>query len=69
MIFWKWTNGEKYEKTQIPLKAETDKHTHTNNAELFFAKESKRECIDGKLLHRSLMPQIGLNPFLQNYKP
>ena len=62
MIFWKWSNNcnqsNNYEKS-------FSKQSPTSNENNFNSK-NKREIIDGKLSSRSMMPQIGLNPFLQN---
>jgi hypothetical protein len=65
MIFWKWsgnTQKNNYEKSFVKPSSQFINHTpqhETNN-------RNKREIIDGKLSSRSMMPQIGLNPFLQN---
>lgn len=58
MILWKWSNGEKYEKS---LK----KEKNIKEKEILFHRESKREDIDTKLSERIMIAQIGLNPFFQ----
>jgi hypothetical protein len=58
IILWKWSNGEKYEKT-------LNKEKKIINDVLFY-RESKRENIDTKLSGREMVTQIGLNPFFQN---
>ena len=55
MIFWKWSNGEKCEKS---LKKD--------KIDIKFYVENKREEIGSKLSEREMFAQIGLNPFLQN---
>jgi hypothetical protein len=57
-FFWKWTYGEKYEKS---LKKE-----NINQNNILFHVENKREEIGSKLSERTMIAQIGLNPFLQN---
>ena len=55
MIFWKWKkDDDKYNKSYINVKQKE----YTNF--------SKREDIDSKLSNRSMVAQIGLNPFMQN---
>jgi hypothetical protein len=58
MISWKWSNGEKYEKS---LKKEKNIIN-----DISFQRESKREDIDTKLSGREMVAQIGMNPFFQN---
>lgn len=62
MIFWKWSNNNlstnNHEKSFI--NPSSPQHNNDNN------NKNKREIIDGKLSSRSMIPQIGLNPFLQN---
>lgn len=61
MIFWKWSNGEKYIQSNKNIIQQNN-----NNNNIPFHKENKREEIESKLSGRSMIAQIGLNPFLQN---
>jgi hypothetical protein len=61
MFHWKWTHGEKYEKTS---KEERNKKHILN--EILFQVENKREEMVAKLSEREMFAQIGLNPFSQN---
>ena len=73
---WKWSIGEPYEKSYKYVVAQSDAITNANmntnantntNANINnFVKESKREDIDEKLSNRTMIAQIGLNPFYQN---
>jgi hypothetical protein len=64
MIFWKWSNNNlsknNPEKSFIKSSSSSQHNNNDNN------NKNKREIIDGKLSSRSMIPQIGLNPFLQN---
>ena len=62
MIFWKWRkDDDKYDKS---YKHVVEQINHPEQKEqLNF---SKREYIDSKLSNRSMVAQIGLNPFMQN---
>ncbi len=57
MFSWKWTFGEPCQKSL--------RNTHSN-FDTNFVRESKREDIDEKLSNRTMVAQIGLNPFLKN---
>ena len=57
-ISWKWSNGEKYEKS---YKQEKIKQNNIS-----FHIENKREEIGAKLSEREMIAQIGLNPFSKN---
>ena len=61
IIYWKWSNGEKYKKS---YKQEKIKKNIIND--VLFHVENKREEIGSKLSEREMFAQIGLNPFLQN---
>lgn len=63
MISWKWCSGEPCQKS---LRINTKNSNTYLNPELNFIRESKREDIDEKLSNRSMIAQIGLNPFSQN---
>jgi hypothetical protein len=65
IIYWKWTNGEKYRKSdKQSYNQEKNKKNILND--ILFHVENKREEIGAKLSEREMMAQIGLNPFLQN---
>jgi hypothetical protein len=64
MIFWKWSNCEKYKQTGKNIKNELTKKNIINDT--IFYKENKREEMGSKLSERTMIAQIGLNPFLQN---
>jgi hypothetical protein len=64
MIFWKWSNGEKYKQSDKNIKNKPTEKNIINDA--IFYKESKREEMGSKLSERTMIAQIGLNPFLQN---
>lgn len=57
IIYWKWSNGEKYKKSYKQEKIKKN---------VLFHVENKREEIGSKLSEREMFAQIGLNPFLQN---
>jgi hypothetical protein len=59
-IFWKWANGTKYEKSK------NTKNNVVKQNNMLFHVENKREEIGSKLSERTMIAQIGLNPFLQN---
>lgn len=61
IIYWKWSNGEKYKKS---YKQEKIKKNIIND--VLFHVENKREEIGSKLSEREMFAQIGLNPFSQN---
>jgi hypothetical protein len=63
MIFWKWKkDDDKYNKSYINFKQKKERKEEQKEYTNF----SKREDIDSKLLNRSMVAQIGLNPFMQN---
>jgi hypothetical protein len=65
IIYWKWTNGEKYGKSdKQSYNQEKNKKNILND--ILFHLENKREEIGAKLSEREMFAQIGLNPFLQN---
>jgi hypothetical protein len=61
VIYWKWSNGEKYKKS---YKEEKIKKNIIND--ISFHVENKREEIGYKLSEREMFAQIGLNPFSKN---
>jgi hypothetical protein len=64
-IHWKWSNGEKYEKTNKQSNKQSNEQQNILNDVLFHV-ENKREEIGNKLSEREMFAQIGLNPFSQN---
>ena len=72
MIFWKWKKDEEYFKsyknTNVNTNTNTNVNTNTNtnvNSNTN-TNTNKREEIDSKLSNRSMIAQVGLNPFLTN---
>jgi hypothetical protein len=69
IIYWKWTNEEKYKKSYRQSDKQSDKQEKNkknilNN--ISFHIENKREEIGAKLSQREMITQIGLNPFSKN---
>ena len=65
IIYWKWTNGEKYGKS-VKQSYNQEKNKKNILNDILFHLENKREEIGAKLSEREMFAQIGLNPFLQN---
>jgi hypothetical protein len=68
-IYWKWSNGEKYEKTNKQSNKQSNEQQKIKQNilnDILFHVENKREEIGTKLSEREMFAQIGLNPFSQN---
>jgi hypothetical protein len=81
MISWKWSTGEAYYKSARPEKQENtesaldyDSKQNAINQSLddeidnVFSRnngENRREALDNKISDRQMIPQRGVNPFMQ----